>query len=211
VIHDIGQDRGGEAAVNMGLSPLVSRVLALFLVIAPIGAVYSLVVEPILDAHRVYAESIEGSRELIERFGRIGATREPLERQLADLQKRAKSTSGYLEAKSAPLAAAQLQNRVKRIVTRDGGSIRSLQTLPPQKERDLERLSIRIQMTAGIEQLQNIFHAFESGRTHLFVDYVNIRVQKTHRTRRRRKQPIVDQRLLSVRLNLYGFARREGS
>jgi hypothetical protein len=194
--------------VNMGLSPSVSRVLALFLVIAPIGAVYSLVVEPILDAHRGYAESIEGSRELIERFGRIGATREPLERQLADLQKRAKSTSGYLEA---TLAAAQLQNRVKRIVTRNGGSIGSLQTLPPQKERDLERVSIRIQMTAGIQQLQKIFHAFENGRTHLFVDDVNIRVQKTRRTRRRRKQPVVDERILSVRLNLFGFARREGS
>ena len=196
--------------MNMALSPIVSRILAVFLVIAPIGVVYSLVVEPILDAHRGYAETIEGSRELIERFGRIGATREPLERQLTEFQKRAKSTSGYLEAKSATLAAAQLQNRVKRIVTRNGGSIRSLQTLPSQNERDLERVSIRIQMTARIEQLQKIFHTFENGRTHLFVDDVNIRVQRTRRTRRRGKAPSVDKRLLSVRLNLYGFARREG-
>ncbi len=197
--------------MNMTLSPVVSRILALALAIAPIGAVYSLAVEPVLDAHRGYAETIERSRGLVERFGRIGATRKPLERQLAELRKRAKSTSGYLEAKSATLAAAQLQNRVKRIVTRNGGSIRSLQTLPPQNERDLERVSIRIQMTARIEQLQKIFHAFETGRTYLFVDDVNVRVQRTRRARRRRKQPVVDERLLSVRLNLYGFARREGS
>ncbi len=195
----------------MTLSPVVSRILALFLAIALIGAIYSLAVEPVLDAHRGYAETIERSRELIARFGRIGATREPLERQLAELQKRSKSTSGLLEGKSATLAAAQLQNRVKRIVTRNGGSIRSLQTLPSQNERDLERVSIRIQMTARIEQLQKIFHAFETGPTYLFVDDVNVRVQRTRRARRRRKEKVVDERLLSVRLNLYGFARREGS
>ncbi len=197
--------------MNRTLSPVLSRILALFLAVVPIAAIYSLAVEPVLDARRGYAETIERSRKLIERFGRIGATREPLERQLAELRKRSKSTSGLLEGKSATLAAAQLQNRVKRIVTRNGGSIRSLQTLPPQNERDLERVSIRIQMTARIEQLQKIFHAFETGPTYLFVDDVNLRVQQTRRARRRRKEPVVDKRLLSVRLNLYGFAPREGS
>ena len=197
--------------MNMTLSPLVSRLLAIFLVIVPIGLAYSLVVEPLLEAHRGYAETIERSRDLIERYGRIGATRGPLERQFAELQKRARSTGGYLEAKSATLAAAQLQNRVKRIVTRNGGNIRSLQTLPPQNERDLERVTIRIQMTARVEQLQKIFHTFETGRTHLFIDDVNVRVQRARRTRRRSKAPVKDQRLLSVRLNLYGFARREAS
>ncbi len=197
----------------MALSPAVSRILALALAIALVGAVYSFAVEPVLDAHRGYAETIERSRGLVERYGRIASTRQPLERQLAELRKRAKSTSGYLEAKSATLAAAQLQNRVKRIVTRNGGSIRSLQTLPAQNERDLERVSIRIQMTARIEQLQKIFHAFETGPTYLFLDDVNVRVQRSRRARRRRKdkETPADERLLSVRLNLYGFTRREGS
>lgn len=199
--------------MNMTLSPVVSRILALALAIALVGAVYSFAVKPVLDAHRGYAETIESSRELVQRYGRIGATRRPLDRQLAMLRKRARSTSGYLEAKSATLAAAQLQNRVKRIVTRNGGAIRSLQTLPPRNERDLERISIRIQMTARIGQLQKIFHAFENGPTYLFLDDVNIRVQRARRVRRRRKskEPPVDERLLSVRLNLYGFTRREGS
>ena len=70
----------------MTLSPVVSRTLALALVMAPIGAIYSLAVEPVLDAHRGYAETIERSRELIERYGRIGATQKPLERQLAELR-----------------------------------------------------------------------------------------------------------------------------
>ena len=195
----------------MTFSPLVSRLLAVFLVIAPMGIAYALVIEPLYEAYRGYEGEIERSRDLIARYGRIGATREPLERQHAELQKRARSTGGYLQAKSATLAAAKLQNRVKRIVTRNGGSIRSLQTLPPQNERDLERVTIRIQMTARIEQLQKIFHTFETGQTHLFVDDVNVRVQRARRTRRRSKAPVKDERLLSVRLNLDGFARREGS
>lgn len=201
--------------MNTTLSPAFSRILALSLVLALAGAVYSLAVGPVLDAHRGYAETIEQARGRIEMFGRTGATRKPLERQLAELRKRANSTSGYLEAKSAALAAAQLQDRVKRIVTRNGGAIRSLQTLPAKNERDLERVSIRIQMTARIEQLQKIFHAFETGRTYLFVDDVNVRVQRTRRARRRRKGKTeatpAGERLLSVRLNLYGFTRRKGS
>jgi general secretion pathway protein M len=189
----------------------VNRLLAVFLVIAPIGLAYSFVVEPLLAAHRGYEESIARSRDLIERYGRIGATHEPLERQLNELRKRAESAGGYLKAKSATLAAAQLQNRVKRIVTQNGGSIQSLQTLPAQNERDLERITIRIQMTAGIEQLQKIIHAFETGRTHLFVDDVNVRVQRARRSRRRGNTLVADERLLSVRLNLYGFSRREES
>jgi uncharacterized protein YfcZ (UPF0381/DUF406 family) len=197
--------------VNTTLSPLVSRLLAVFLLIAPIGLAYSFVIEPLLEAHRAYGKSIARDHDLIERYGRIGATREHLERHLAELRKRARSTGGYLEAKSATLAAAQLQNRVKRIVSQNGGSIQSLQTLPPQNERDIERVTIRIQMTARIEQLQKIFHTFENWQTHVFVDDVNVRVQPPRRSRRRGQTPVVDERLLSVRLNLYGFARRERS
>ncbi len=194
--------------MNMTLSPVMSRLLALALTIALVGAVYSLAVEPVLDAHQGYAETIERARGLVERYGRIGAARQQLERQLVELRKRSRSTSGHLDGKSATLAAAQLQNRVKRIVTRNGGSIRSLQTLPPRNERDLERVSIRIQMTARIEQLQKILYAFETSRTYLFLDDVNIRAQKTGRSRRRRGAKPVDDRQLSVRMNLFGFARR---
>ena len=70
-------------------------------------------------------------------------------------------------------------------------------------------------MTARIGQLQTIFHAFESGATFLFLDDVNVRVQRARRARRgrrKRNQPLPpDERLLTVRLNIYGFARREES
>ena len=197
--------------MNLTLSPALSRILALALTIALAGAVYSIAVAPVLDAHRGYGETIERSRELVGRYGRTSATREPLERQLAELRKRSQSASGTLQGKSPTLAAAQLQNRVKKIVTRNGGSIRSLQTLPPQQERDLERITIRIQMTARIEQFQKILYAFETDATFLFLDDVNIRHQKVRRARRRRAKPVKDERLLTVRMNLYGFARREGS
>lgn len=196
----------------MTLSPLISRALAVMILVALAGAVYAFAIAPVLEAHRAYAADIEESRRLIAQFGIRAAARPELERQLAEIEKRSKSTSGYLEDKSAALAAAELQNRVKRIVAQNGGSIRSLQPLEPDRERNLERISIRVQLTARIEQLQKIFYAFESGRKQLFLDDVNIRVQNTRPARRRRRgAPRVDERELSVRLNLYGFARREGS
>lgn len=200
--------------MNMSLSPVISRTLAVAILIALAGAVYAFAVEPVLDAHRGYAESIEQSRRLIAQFGIRAAARPELERQVAQLEKKSKSTSGYLEDESAALAAARLQNQVKRIVARNGGSIRSLQPLQPERERNLERVAIRVDLTARIEQLQKIFYAFETGQTQLFLDDVNIRVQRARRARRGRSRgraPEVDEHLLTVRLNLYGFARREGT
>ena len=195
--------------MNMALSPAISRTLALFLLAALFAALYAIAVDPVLTARGAYDDAINRSVELIGRYNRVGATRERLEAQVAKLLRSSRSTSGYLKGKSSTLAAADLQNRVKQIVTKSGGTIKSSQVLPPREEHDLQRIAIRVQMTADIEALQKTLYAFEVGATHLFLDDVNIR---TRRARRRRGKVVADSGSeLTVRLDLYGFIRAEKS
>jgi len=189
------------------LSPFLGRTLAVVLLLAAIGGIWSLIVEPVMTKYRLSAESIVQSEALIERYLRIAKVRRPLEKQMISLKRLGPSTAGYLEGASDTLAAAKLQNRVKGVVATSGGEIKSSQILPPRDDGNHRAINIRVQLSADIASLQAIFYLLESENTFLFLDNVDVRRQ---RTRRRRKKPADDGRL-TVRFDVSGYVKREGS
>ena len=191
----------------MTLSPFLGRSLAIVLLLAAIGGIWSLMVEPMMTKYRLSAVTIHQSKTLIERYRRIAKAREPLEKQLATLKRRGPSTGGYLEGASDTLAAAKLQNRVKGVVATAGGEIKSSQILPPRDDGSHRAINIRVQLSADIESLQAIFHALESENTLLFLDNVDVRRQRA----RRRRNKSADDGRLTVRFDVSGYVRREGS
>ena len=191
----------------MTLSPFLGRTLAVVLLLATIGGIWSLIVEPVMTKYRLSAESMVQSEALIERYLRIAKVRVPLGKQLVSLRRRGPSTGGYLEGASDTLAAAKLQNRVKGVVDASGGEIKSSQILPPRDDGNHRAINIRVQLSADIAGLQAIFHALESENTLLFLDNVDVRRQ---RSRRRKNKPANDGRL-TVRFDVSGYVRREGS
>jgi general secretion pathway protein M len=191
----------------MTLSPFLGRALAIVLLLAAGGGIWSLMVEPMMTKYRLNAVTIHQSKALIERYRRIAMVRRPLEKQLATLKRRGPSTGGYLEGASDTLAAAKLQNRVKGVVANSGGEIKSSQILPPSDDANHHAINIRVQLSADIASLQAIFHALESENAFLFLDNVDVRRQ---RARRRRKNKPADDGRLTVRFDVSGYVRREG-
>ncbi len=191
----------------MTLSPFLGRSLAIILLLAAIGAIWSLMVEPTMTKYRLSAVTIVQSEALIERYQRIAKARQPLEKQLATLRRRGPSTGGYLEGASDTLAAAKLQNRVKGVVATSSGEIKSSQILPPSDDANHHAINIRVQLSADIASLQAILHALESENAFLFLDNVDVRRQ---RARRRRKNKPADDGRLTVRFDVSGYVRREG-
>ncbi|MCH9052780.1 MAG: type II secretion system protein M [Proteobacteria bacterium] len=191
----------------MTLSPFLGRTLAVVLLLAAIGGIWSLIVEPVMTKYRLSAESMVQSEALIERYLRIAKVRVPLEKQLVSLRRQGASRSGYLEGASDTLAAAKLQNRVKGVVATSGGEIKSSQILPPRDDGNHRAINIRVQLSADIAGLQAIFHALESENTLLFLDNVDVRRQRS----RRRKSRSANDGRLTVRFDVSGYVRREGS
>ncbi len=191
----------------MSLSPFLGRTLAVVLLLAAVAGIWSLIVEPVMTKYRLTGESMVQSRALIERYRRIAKIREPLEKQLALLERRQPSQGGYLQGASDTLAAAKLQNRVKGVVATSGGEIKSSQILPPRDDGNHRAINIRVQLSADIASLQAIFHSLESENTLLFLDNVDVRRQRS----RRRKNKSADDRRLTVRFDVSGYVRREGS
>lgn len=192
------------------ISPLLSRTLALALLAALLAGLYS-IAEPLVGEYQAYGTTIDQSRQLLLRYKRIVNRRGALQEQAQELRRRLKDRGGYLPGASDSLAAAQLQNRVKKIVRAAGGTIKSTQTLAPRDVKGLRQIDVRLQMSADIVALQKTIHALEADETYLFLDNLDIRRQRARRRRgRNRKTAAAATSLLTVRLDISGYRRPEG-
>ncbi|MEE8279319.1 MAG: type II secretion system protein GspM [Alphaproteobacteria bacterium] len=189
------------------LSPLVSRSLAVAILVAALAALWVLLVAPVTEKFEGYGRSISHSRELLVRHLQIAAQRARLETELEELRRAQSSTGRFLEGGGIELVAAEAQNKVKNLIDANGATLKSTQILPAQEKDNFRKLTIRVTMSADTEALQRIFHALETANPYLFLDNIDIR----SRRRRARRGRSVSQGELQIRFDLYGYLRIEGS
>lgn len=164
---------------------------------------------PWLEQDRRYSAEIERLSDQIDRFGRMAA---PLPQLLATEGKITDDPaigSFYLSGKTANLAAAELQNRLKQMVEGAGGTLVSSQLLPTQDQEGSQVVSVSLRLNSTTEALFDILYKIESARPLLFVDTLSVREQKrrTARPTRKGQQPPETIHDLSVRLDVYGYLR----
>ncbi|MGF1631834.1 MAG: type II secretion system protein GspM [Kiloniellaceae bacterium] len=158
------------------LSPPIGRLLALTLLIACIGAVYLLLVEPLQQRHAALDDAIASSQELLQRFA--GETADPAAlAQQRDALRRSPTvaTTGLLRGDNETLAGAFVQSFLTTTIERAGGSVRSIQVLPVREELGLRRISTRAQLHVTSTALRDVLHRLEGSDPYLFVDNLDIR------------------------------------
>jgi hypothetical protein len=99
------------------------------------------------------------------------------------------------------LAAASVQEHLKRAVGLHGGELRSVQSLPSLQEDNLTRIGLRVVMTGPLSPTLLVLHELESSEPYLFVD--NLQIKSTTRRRKRAEEQQVD--VLSIRFDIYGY------
>ena len=183
------------------MPPIVSRIAALALLAGLMLLVAAYGVLPVMDRMRETDEALELDREMVARLSHSLANRGSYSARLEALQERIAGSGLYIRADTEPLAAAAVQEQLKRAVGRHGGELRSVQSLPSQPEEGLTRVGLRVVMTGLLEPVVRVLHELETGEPYLFAD--NLQIQST--TRRRRLQgenPVIT---LSIRFDLYGY------
>ena len=177
--------RGGQLMLQPG--SLLSRTLAVVLLgVALLGGV-RLVVAPLLAAWRDAAAEIEEAEFLLQRYRALAEQRRAMAERLAEQQELAASAAGYLQGPSDALAAAQLQDRVKTVVERAGGELRSTQILPAtpvEVDAAIRRAALRVQFVVTIAGLAETLYELETGQPYLLIDELTVREQRTRRRRR---------------------------
>ncbi len=183
------------------MPPIVERMLALALLagLVTLVAVFGLL--PVAESAQMTDEALDYNREMIARLSRSAAHPGSYDAQIDLLLARINDSGLYIRAATEPLAAAAVQEHLKRAVGLHGGELRSVQSLPSLPEEDLTRIGLRVVMTGVLGPMILVLHELETGEPYLFVD--NLQIKSTTRRRRRTQEQAVGR--LSIRFDVYGY------
>lgn len=185
------------------LSRMLSRLAALALLAVILGATWLYVIEPVAAHVRRVNESIEDNRQLIDRLAwSIGAPGQQAAR-IEALQRQIEKSSHYLRAETEALAAAAMREHLRHILSEGGVEVKSFQTLPTTETIGLTRVSVRVVLRGGFDELIVAFFHLETEKPYIFID--ELRIQKAAMRRRRRNRDQKQPAKLSVVFQLSGF------
>jgi general secretion pathway protein M len=187
----------------MDLPKWVSRTAALSLLVFVIGALYLLIVSPVIEAYRSTDEASQEVLEQLARYENISKTNPNRKAELEKLAKQQSRSGVYLAGDTDALAAAGLQEDVGVKIEKNGGKVRSMQILPVKTDGDFKRVSVRVQLTATLGSFARILYALESGKPYVFIDNLDV---KNRRARKAKKGTEEDPELV-IRFDLYGYLR----
>lgn len=183
------------------LPTFVSRIAALALLAGVLLMVAAFGVLPLADKIRETDEALDHNRQMIARMSGRVKTGGSYDSQIDVLQARINDSGLYIRADTEPLAAAAVQEHLKRAVGQHGGELRSVQSLPSVPEDELTRVGLRVVMTGGLAPILRVLYELETGEPYLFVD--SLQIKSTKRRRRRTEQAPVE--TLSIRVDVYGY------
>lgn len=184
------------------LSPPASRLVAVGLLLALIGAVYSFCIAPIWRAYAENKETISEQQELLRRYQRLAADAADLSQRLTVLRSKPMSGEGYLQGDNETLVAARLQSRIRDVVQTSGGRLTSTQVLAGIDDDGFRRIGVRVTMTADTAELQKVLFRLEGDRPYLFLDNVDVSGEQS-RGRDGRDSA------LTISFDAYGFMRAD--
>ena len=185
-----------------GMPPIAGRFVALALLLGLMLLVAAYGVLPFVDRFRMTDEALEYNRDMVERLTRGLASRGAYDLQIDALQARVNESGLYIRADTEPLAAAAVQEHLKRAIGLHGGELRSVQSLPSLAEDDLTRIGLRVVMTGSFAPMIQVLHELEIGEPYLFAE--NLQIKSTTRRRRRTQDP-PNTNKLSIRFDVYGY------
>lgn len=191
------------------LPPPISRMLAGAILLALFAIVYYGIAAPVVDAYQSTDRSIARFRADLIHYEQAGATLATRRAQLAALRRRGRVQDGFLQGTSETLAAARIQNRLKRLVEAARGQLQSTDVLVPQQEGSVRRITVRALMSAPLGSVLHVFYGLESGSPYLFLDNVDIRARPIPFGRSAAEMH--EGTALDVQFDIYGYMRGKNS
>lgn len=190
--------------MTIELSPPVRRLAAIGLLLAALLLVWSMVVAPLLAAYTAALDTVDSMKPVLEHRRMAVRDITVLSAELKQLKSRGGSAAGLLDATNESIAAAQLQERLKSIVDRVSGDLKSTQVLRARDDGGFRRLTVRAGITVNIAGLQRVFYELETSIPYLFLDNIEV----VRRTDGRGDKQTSEDPALEVQFDLFGYMRK---
>jgi len=157
------------------LSPPLSRLAALTLLLMLCWAAGTLLVAPLLELIDRDRESAAHSRMLLARYRQLEASLPALRRRLEVLRS-STGAKAFLPDTAPGLGAAEMQGVVQKLVSSAGATLRSSRTLPHTLEEGFSRLGVELELIASAAALAALLHAMETAEPVILVDRLAVQV-----------------------------------
>ena len=194
------------------LTPRQSRALALTILMLLVLLVLFAVFYPIWSLNRHYDERLSEQQHQIRLYQRIASQAEHYQSEHRRLKRIRQSDRRYLQSETDSLAKAELQRRVKQVVSSGKGEILSTQVVRKDQEDGFSRVAIRVRMKSTLQDSVAIFHKLEGEKPYLFVDEITIRSRPVARRRLPATKEIRRAlELLDIDFQLVGYMKSLGS
>lgn len=192
----------------MSLSAVQERSLALLLAIVLLLAMVFFLAWPAVAHIASLSQEVEQTQDHIHRYQRIAMLADENKELLQQWQRQGGIKRYLLDERTAGVAAARLQDRVKRIISGQGGRVTSIQSLKGEDESGLQRVAINVRMQASINNMSEVFMAIENYRPLLFIEEVKAVRMNQRRGRSRAQQNQAVQLDMSFRVVGYMLSRQ---
>ncbi len=191
----------------MRAGSVLSRLVALLLLVGAAAAVWAGVIAPVLDRLAGGRAQIAEMIEIRDRFARLAAEKEAAAAELEAAKRAVLGAGLHLVAVSETLAAAEMRERLNEVVQRHGGELRSVRVTPVEDAKDQGRsIGMRVAMRGGFESLFSTLHAVEAGAPYYFIDSADLKARRARR--RRNTDPDVErEEILELRFDVTALMR----
>lgn len=188
---------------SLAISPPLRRMLAVALLLVPVVLLVTGLVLPTIERYDTLESGIADSALALGRFETAAARLPLLESQQKSLQQALATQNGFLKATNDALMAAEMQARIKSVVDRSGGQLKSTQILPARDENGFRKVTARVEVLGSTETLRQVWYEMEAGVPFLFIDNFEI----DSRAQPRRDRTAAPQIMLDVRFELSAYGR----
>lgn len=165
-------------------SPVARRAVAFGLLVALLVFVYLVMLAPYLSLYNDHRQTVAELTHRLQHYHGIAAQRDSINEELQSLAQKIQNGRYYLEKDAPALASAELQQRVKEIISAHHGQVVSMQVATEPTEGATGRVTLKTRMRGSIEDLQKILFEMESQRPLLFLDNAFIRSNPASNPRR---------------------------
>lgn len=176
-------------------------VLLLSLLVVLVVLLLASVLVPWWSKMERYGEVADQAAERIGRYERLIASRPAIKERLQKLRQQLQTKGYFIKASSPELGAAELQKRVKKIVSAAGGTLVSTQNVDTGSASGLRKIEIKVRMKGDVGMLAKVLHALEGELPVVMVENLSLRSRRTVKGRRQNR---VEGYALDITFNLVG-------
>jgi general secretion pathway protein M len=175
----------------------LSRIAALAIFAALLALPLHFGLLPLMQSYRDLSQDLNQKRVLLSRFNTELAGRGLLEQELEEAQESQVIDTIYLRGASEAAAAADLQERLGALAEANRAELRSVQALPAVEQAGLQRLTLRIVMSATTAELFQVLYTLEAEKPYVFIENIMLKVHS--------REVSEESGDLLVRFDLHGY------